>query len=133
MKQGLAFHNLLDCEGDPNQGHNHDEAQLPGGEERRPVNQTDVELGLGLDEIDHQLDESQEIALVHLLRLLQGLVQSDNASVREGIDAKESEALLRLIELDVVEEEVWVAKARVRVVGYEGLGKEREFGVEGLS
>ena len=58
MKQGLAFHDLLDHEGDPNQDHNHDEAQLPDGEERRPVNRTDVELGLGLDEIGHRLGES---------------------------------------------------------------------------
>ena len=53
MKQGLAFHDLLDCERDPNQGRDHDEAQLLGGEERRPVNRTNVELGLGLDEIGH--------------------------------------------------------------------------------
>ena len=26
LKQGLAFHDLLDHEGDPNQDHNHDEA-----------------------------------------------------------------------------------------------------------
>ena len=52
--------------------------------------------------------------------------------MREGIDTEESKALLRLFELDVVEEEVWVAKARVRVVGDEGLGKEREFRVEGF-
>ena len=97
------------------------------------MNQTDVELGLSLDEIDHQLSESQEIALVHLLRLHRGLVWNDEADVKEGIDTEESKALLRLFELNVVEEEVWVAKARVRVVGYEGLGKEREFGVEGLS
>ena len=58
MKQGLAFHDLLDHEGDPNHGRDHDEAQLPDGEERRPVNRTDVELGLGLDEIGHRLDES---------------------------------------------------------------------------
>ena len=58
MKQGLAFHDLLDREGDPNQGRDHDEAQLPGGKERRPVNRTNVELGLGLDEIGHRLRES---------------------------------------------------------------------------
>ena len=80
------------------------------------MNQTNVELGLGLDEIGHRLGESQEIALVHLLRLLRGLVRSDEADVREGIDAEESEALLRLFELD----------------GDEGLGKEREFGVKGF-
>ena len=57
---------------------------------------------------------------------------SDEADVREGIDAEESEALLRLFELDVAEEEVWVARARVRVVGDEGLGEEREFKVEGF-
>ena len=96
------------------------------------MNQTDVELVLSLDEIGHQLSESQEIALVHLLRLHRGLVWSNEADVREGIDTEESKALLRLFELDVVEEEVWVAKARVRVVGDEGLGKEREFGVEGF-
>ena len=79
MKQGLAFHDFLDREDDPNQGCDHDEAQLPGGEERRPVNRTNVELGLGLDEINHQLGESQEIALVHLLQLLRGLVRSDEA------------------------------------------------------
>nr|POE57049.1 hypothetical protein CFP56_02076 [Quercus suber] len=33
VKQGLAFHYFLDLEGDPNQGRDHDEAQLPGGEE----------------------------------------------------------------------------------------------------
>nr|POE66739.1 hypothetical protein CFP56_68400 [Quercus suber] len=99
VKQGLAFHDLLDREGDPNQGRDHVEAQLPGGEERGPVNQTDVELGLGLDEIGHRLGESREIALVHLLRLLRGLVRSDEADVREDIDAEESEALLRLFEL----------------------------------
>ena len=109
MKQGLAFHDLLDHEGDPNQGRDHDEPQLPGGEEWRPVNRTDVELGLGLDEIGHQHGRSQEIALIHLLRLLRGLVRSDKADVREGIDA----------------EEIWVARARVRVVGDEGLGKEK--------
>ena len=58
MKQGLAFHDLLDRKGDPNQGRKHDEAQLPGVEEQRPMNRTDVELGLGLDEISHQLGES---------------------------------------------------------------------------
>ena len=116
MKQGLAFHDLLDCKGDPNQGRDHDEAQLPSGEERRSVNQTEVELGLGLDEIGHQLGKSLEIALVHLLRLLRGLVRSDEVDVREGIDT----------------EEVWVARARVRVVGDKGLGKEKEFGVEGF-
>ena len=58
MKQGLAFHDILDREGDPNQGRDHDEAQLLGGEERRLVNQTNVELGLGLDEIGHRLRES---------------------------------------------------------------------------
>ena len=58
MKQGLAFHDLFDREGDPNQGLDHDEAQLPGGEERRPVNRTNVELGHGLDEIGHRLRES---------------------------------------------------------------------------
>ena len=110
----------------------YDEAQLPGGEEQRPVNRTDVELGLGLDEISHRLGESREIALIHLLRLLGGLVWSDEADVGEGIDAEESEAMLRLFELDVAEEEVGVARARVRVVGDEGLGKEREFGVEGF-
>ena len=88
MKQGLAFHDLLDHESDPNQGRDHDEAQLPGGEERRLVNQTEVELGLGLDKIGHQLGKSQEIALVHLLRLLWGLVQSNEVDVREGIDAE---------------------------------------------
>ena len=132
VKQGLAFHDLLDREGDPNQDREHDEGQLLGGEERRPVNRTDVELGLGLDEIGHRLGESREIALVHLLRLLGGVVRSDEADVREGIDAEESEALLRLFELDVAEEEVGVARARVRVVGEEGLGEEREFGVEGF-
>ena len=116
MKQGLAFHDLLDRERDLNQGREHDEAQLLGGEERRPVNWTDVELGLGLDEISHRLNKSREIALVHLLRLLRGLVRSNEADVREGIDA----------------EEVWVARARVRVVGDKGLGKEKEFGVEGF-
>ena len=60
MKQGLAFHDLLNREGDPNQGRDHDEAQLLGGEERRPVNQTDVELGLSLDEIGHRLGESRK-------------------------------------------------------------------------
>ena len=80
------------------------------------MNQTDVELGLSLDEIGHQLSESQEIALVHLLRLHRGLVWSNEADVREGIDVEESEALLRLFELD----------------GDEGLGEEREFGVEGF-
>nr|POE85141.1 hypothetical protein CFP56_55367 [Quercus suber] len=99
VKQGLAFHNLLDREGDPNQDCDHVEAQLPAGEERGPVNQTDVELGLGLDEIGHRLGESREIALVHLLRLLRGLVRSDEADVREDIDVEESEALLRLFEL----------------------------------
>ena len=58
MKQDLDFHDLLDREGDPNQGCDHNEAQLLGGGERRPVNRTDVELDLGLDEIDHQLRES---------------------------------------------------------------------------
>ena len=106
MKQGLTFHDLLDRERDPNQGHDHNETQLPGGEEQRPVNRTDIELGLGLNEIGHQLNKSLEIALVHLLRLLRGLVQSDKADVREGIDIKESKALLRLFELDVAEEEV---------------------------
>ena len=80
------------------------------------MNQTNVELGLGLDEIGQRLGESQEIALVHLLRLLRGLVRSDEVDVREGIDVEESEALLRLFELD----------------GDEGLGEEREFGVEGF-
>ena len=80
------------------------------------MNQTDVELGLSLDEIGHQLSESQEIALVHLLRLHRGLVWSNEADVREGIDA----------------EEVWVARARVRVVGDEGLGEKKEFGIEGF-
>ncbi|KAF3947710.1 hypothetical protein CMV_026188 [Castanea mollissima] len=55
VKQGLTFNNLLDREGDPNLGRDHDEAQLPGGEERRLVNRTDGELGLGLDEISHRL------------------------------------------------------------------------------
>ena len=109
MKQGLAFHDLLDHEGDPNQGRDHDEPQLPDGEEWRPVNRTDVELGLGLDENGHQHGRSQEIALIHLLRLLRGLVRSDKADVREGIDA----------------DEIWVARARVRVVGDEGLGEEK--------
>ena len=59
-------------------------------------------------------------------------MQSDEADVKEGIDTEESEALLRLFELDVVEEEVWVARARVRVVGDEGLEEEREFRVEGF-
>nr|POE76923.1 hypothetical protein CFP56_26314 [Quercus suber] len=92
MKQGLAFHDLLNREGDPNQGCDHDEAQLPSGEEQRPVD------------------------------------------VKESIDAEESEALLRLFELDVVEEEVWVTRARVRVrvVGDEELGEDREFGVDGF-
>ena len=67
------------------------------------MNQTNIELGLGLDKIGHRLGESQEIALVHLLRLLQGLVRSNEADVREGIDAEESEALLRLFELNVAE------------------------------
>ncbi|KAK9986287.1 hypothetical protein SO802_031238 [Lithocarpus litseifolius] len=127
VKQGLAFHDLLDSEGDPNQGHDHNEAQLPGGEEQRPVNQTDSKLGFDLDEIGHRLCESREIALVHLLRLLRGLVRSDEENVREGIDAEESEALLILFELDIVEEEVGGVGARVRVVGDEGLGEEREF------
>ena len=74
MKQVLAFHDLLDREGDPNQAADHDEAQFPGGEKRRPVNWTDDELGLDLDEIGHRLGKSREIALVYLLRLLQGLV-----------------------------------------------------------
>ena len=100
------------------------------GEERRLVNQTDGELGLDLDEISHRLGKSQEIALVHLLRLLRGLVQSDKADVREGINAKESEALLRLFEFDVAEEEVGFARVRVKVVGDEELGEEGEFGVE---
>ena len=55
---------------------------------------------------------------------------SDEADVKEGIDAKKSEALLRLSELDVAKEDVWVARAKVRVVGDEGLGEEREFEVE---
>ena len=64
--------------------------------------------------------------------MIRGLVLSDEANVRESIDAEESEALLRLFELNVAEEEVWVARARVRVVGDEGLGEEREFKVEGF-
>ena len=52
--------------------------------------------------------------------------------MRESIDAKESKALLRLFEINVAEEEVWVARARVGVVGDEGLGGEREFKVEGF-
>ena len=55
---------------------------------------------------------------------------SDEADVREGIDVEESGALLRLFELDVAEKEVWVTRAKVRVVGDEGLGEEREFEVE---
>ena len=106
MKQGLTFHDLLDRKGDPNQGHDHNETQLLGGKERRPMNRTDIKLGLGLDEIGHQLDKSLEIALVHLLWLLRGLVRSDEADVREGIDIKESKALLRLFELNVAEEEI---------------------------
>ena len=93
-----AFHDLLDHEGDPNQGRDHDEAQSPGGEEWRPVNRTDGKLGFGLDEISHQLGELREIALVHLLQLLEGLVRSDEANVRDGIEFEESEALLRLFE-----------------------------------
>ena len=50
--------------------------------------------------------------------------------MREGIDAEESEALLRLFELNVAEEVIWVA--RVRVVGDEGLGEKKEFGIEGF-
>ena len=96
------------------------------------MNQTNIELGLGLDKIGHRLGESREIALVHLLRLLQGLVRSNEADVREGIDAEESEALLRLFELNVAEEVIWVARARVRVVGDEGLGEKKEFGIEGF-
>ena len=67
VKQVLTFHDLLDHERDPNQGGDHDEAQLPGGEERRLVNRADGELGLGLDKMGHRLDESREITLVHLL------------------------------------------------------------------
>ena len=50
--------------------------------------------------------------------------------MREGIDAEESEALLRLFELNVAEEVIWVARARVRVVGDEGLGEKKEFGIK---
>ena len=50
--------------------------------------------------------------------------------MREGINAKESEALLRLFEFDVAEEEVGFARVRVKVVGDEELGEEGEFGVE---
>ena len=50
--------------------------------------------------------------------------------MREGINAKESEALLRLFEFDVAEEEVGVARVRVKVVGDEELGEEGEFRVE---
>ena len=64
--------------------------------------------------------------------MIRGLVLSDEANVRESIDAKESKALLRLFEINVAEEEVWVARARVGVVGDEGLGEEREFKVEGF-
>ena len=53
---------------------------------------------VGLDENGHQLDKSREIALVHLLRLLGALVRSDEVDVREGIESKESEALLKLFE-----------------------------------
>ena len=67
VKQGLAFHDILDRERDPNQGRDHDEAQLPGGEEWRPMNRAYGEFGLGLDEINHRLNESREIAQVHLL------------------------------------------------------------------
>ena len=52
--------------------------------------------------------------------------------MREGIDAEESEALLKLFELNVAEEEIWVARARVRVVSDEGLGEEKEFEIEGF-
>ena len=52
--------------------------------------------------------------------------------MREGIDAEENEALLRLFELNVAEEVIWVARARVRVVGDEGLGEKKEFGIEGF-
>ena len=62
VKQGLAFHEILDRERDPNQGRDHDEAQLPGGKEWRPMNRAYGEFGLGLDEIDHWLNESREIA-----------------------------------------------------------------------
>ena len=59
-------------------------------------------------------------------------MRSNEADVREGIDAEESEALLRLFELNVAEEVIWVARARVRVVGDEGLGEKKEFGIEGF-
>ena len=45
--------NLIYCFWDPNQGRDHNEAQLPGGEEWRPMNRAYGEFGLGLDEIDH--------------------------------------------------------------------------------
>ena len=54
-------------------------------------------------------------------------MKSDEANVREGIDAEKSEALLRLLKLDVAKEEI-----RVKVVGDEGLGEEREFEVKGF-
>ena len=54
-------------------------------------------------------------------------MRSDEANVREGIDAKKSKALLRFFELDAAEEEI-----RVRVVGDEGLGEKREFKVKGF-
>lgn len=51
-------------------------------------------------------------------------MKSGKANEREGIDAEKSEALLRFFELDASKEEI-----RVRVIGDEGLGKEREFEV----
>ena len=51
-------------------------------------------------------------------------MKSGKANEREGIDAEKSEALLRFFELDASKEGI-----RVRVIGDEGLGKEREFEV----
>lgn len=133
VEQSLTHHNLLHSEWDPNENSHNNQRQLLLGEKRWAVDRADDEIGLGLDEMGHRLGEPGEVSLVHLIGLFRGLIRADESDVREGIDAKEREAGLCLLELDVAEEELAVRGGiGVLVVGDEGFGEERELAMEGL-
>ena len=125
MEQSLTHHNLLYSEWDPNENTHNDQCQLLLREKRWAVDRADDEIGLGLNEMGHRFGKPGEVSLVHLIGLFRGLIRADKLDVREGIDAKEREAGLGLLELKVAEEELTVGGGiGVLVVCDEGFGED---------
>ncbi|PON31996.1 hypothetical protein PanWU01x14_365200 [Parasponia andersonii] len=91
------------------------------------MDRTHNELSPRLDELRHGFSQSGEIPLVHLVRVFEAVMGSNEPDMREGVDAEEREASLSLFELNIAEEDLGMGwRRRVLIVGDERGGDNGE-------